>query len=90
MEREYIALITGPEPMLKNGFRLERFTVTDDDISEFLEEEDLLTIPTVERAIEYYKEEYVAEWEQRFCNVTLMTMAQFTEIFNESGKFIVE
>ena len=70
MERKYKAIITGPKEYLPGGVLMEEFVITQDDINEYLGEEDS---ETEEDAINYYKEEYIAEWAQRWCNAQLIT-----------------
>jgi hypothetical protein len=70
MERKYKAIITGPKEYLPGGVLMEEFVITQDDINEYLGEEDS---ETEEDAINYYKEEYIAEWAQRWCTAQLLT-----------------
>lgn len=70
MERKYKAIITGPDEYLTGGVLVESFEITQDAINEYLSEED---DETEEDAINYYKEEYIAEWAQRWCTAQLLT-----------------
>jgi hypothetical protein len=70
MERKYIAIITGPKEYLPGGFKREEFVITQEDIDDYLEEDDS---ETEEDAIVYFKEEYKAVWAQGWCNVQLLT-----------------
>lgn len=70
MERKYIAIITGPKEYLPGGFKREEFVITQEDIDEYLSEDDS---ETEEDAIEYYKEDYIAVWAQGWCNVQLIS-----------------
>ena len=70
MERKYKAIITGPDEYLTGGVLVESFEITQDDINEYLSEED---DETEEDAINYYKEEYIAEWAQRWCTAQFIT-----------------
>lgn len=88
MEKTWIALITGPDCYVEGGKTFEKFEITQEDIDFFFEERDLLEIPTISGAIEYYKEEYSAEWEQKFCKVQWLTVSEFNELFNEAERFI--
>lgn len=69
MERKYKAIITGPKEYLPGGVLMEEFVITQEDINEYLGEE---ASETEEDAINYYKEEYIAEWAQRWCNAQLI------------------
>ena len=57
---------------------IEEFTISEEDIEDYLSEDD----GTVEEAIEYFMDEYSAEWEQRWCNVQFYTMEEFEKISN--------
>ena len=70
MERKYKAIITGPDEYLTGGVLVESFEITQDEINEYLSEED---DGTEEDAINYYKEEYIAGWAQRWCTAQLLT-----------------
>ena len=70
MERKYKAIITGPKEYLPGGVKVEEFVITQEDINEYLSEDDS---ETEEDAINYYKEDYIAEWEQGWCKVQLLT-----------------
>lgn len=78
METKLIAIIVGPKEYLPEGTKFEKFEITQEEIDDFLEdgEED----ETEEDAIQYYKEEYIAEWEQRWCQVMLLTEEEFKKI----------
>ena len=73
MERRYQAIITGPKEYLPGGFKEEEFAITQEDIDEYLID---VGSETEEDAVNYYKEEYISEWAQRWCNVVLVL---FTE-----------
>jgi hypothetical protein len=70
MERKYKAIITGPDEYLTGGVLFESFEITQDAINEYLSEED---DGTEEDAINYYKEEYIAGWAQRWCTAQFLT-----------------
>jgi len=76
--KKYIAVITGPKEYLPEGKLIEEFTISEEDIEDYLSEDD----GTVEEAIEYFMDEYRAEWEQRWCNVQFYTMEEFEKISN--------
>jgi hypothetical protein len=69
MERKYKAIVTGPKEYLPGGILVEEFVITQEDINEYLSEDDS---ETEEDAINYYKEEYIAVWAQRWCNAQLI------------------
>jgi len=81
MEAIYVALIKGPVDILGAKVKAEKFVITDEDIDDYLDEggED----ETSEDAIQYYKSEYVAEWEQRLCTVTLLSVQEFEKLHDE-------
>jgi len=81
MERKYIAIITGPKEYLPGGFKREEFEITQEDIDDYLEEDDS---ETEEDAIVYFKEEYKACWAQGWCNVQLLTEDEISKIESES------
>ncbi len=81
MERIYVAIIKGPKEYLAEGFKIEKFEITQDEIDDFLEEGE--EGETEEDAIQYYKEEYMAEWEQKWCSVQLLNESQFDELFED-------
>jgi hypothetical protein len=77
MKTKLIAIVVGPKEYLPEGIKVELFEVAQDDIDCFLEE---VEEETEEDAIQYYKEEYIAEWEQRWCQVMLLTEEEFKKI----------
>jgi len=83
---KFIAIITGPDEYLQGGFKVEEFTVNEDEVSEVIEEEggdpDNPKLNEVSDAISYLKEEYAAEWEQRWCRAILLTEEQFVNLKN--------
>ena len=81
MERLYVAIIKGPKEYLDEGFRIEKFEITQEEIDDFLEEGK--EGETEEDAIQYYREEYMSEWEQRWCSVHLLNEAEFDELFED-------
>lgn len=75
---EFKAIITGPEEYLPNGVKVEDFVITEDDINDIIDEcEDR------EDAIAYIKEEYCAEWEQHWCNVSLVPAGKIVELLTK-------
>lgn len=87
MERIYIAIIKGPKPYLPEGIKFEKFEITQEDIDEFLEEGQH---DRWEDAIQYYKEEYAAEWEQHWCSVTFLSESEFNELYNSVQEFFIK
>ena len=81
MERKYKAIITGPNEYLPGGVLVESFEITQDEINEYLSEDDS---ETEEDAIVYYKEEYKAAWAQGWCNVQLLTEDEIAKIESKS------
>jgi hypothetical protein len=84
---KFVAIITGPTEYLEGGVKVEDFTITWDDIVDACEDLDDEGTPSEEEvveAIEYLKEEYAAEWSQRWCNVTLLAQEQFLVIKEHS------
>lgn len=79
MERRYKAIVTGPKEYLPGGFIREEFEITQEDIDEYLSEDDS---ETEEDAINYYKEEYIAMWAQRWCIALLFTENE-SPLFND-------
>jgi hypothetical protein len=77
MERKYKAIITGPKEYLPFGVRIEEFEITQEEIDDYLAEDDS---ETEEDAINYYKEDYIASWEQNWCKVQLLTDAEIDEL----------
>ncbi len=80
---KFVAIITGPEEYLEGGVKVEDFTITWDDIIDACEDLDDEGNPTEEEVVEvidYLKEEYASEWEQRWCRVLLTTNEQFQAI----------
>lgn len=77
---KFVAIITGPKEYLKGGVKVEEFLITWDDIVDACEDLDDEGNPSEEEvvdAIQYLKEEYAAEWEQKWCRAILMTEDQF-------------
>jgi len=77
---KFVAIITGPEEYLEEGVKVEDFTISWDDILDAIEDLDEEGNPSEEEvvdAIQYLKDDYAAEWEQRWCRAILMTEDQF-------------
>ena len=77
---KFVAIITGPEEYLEEGVKVEDFTISWDDILDAIEDLDGEGNPSEEEvvdAIQYLKDDYAAEWEQRWCRAILMTEDQF-------------
>jgi hypothetical protein len=86
---KFVAIITGPEEYLEGGVKVEDFTITWDDIVDACDDLDDEGTPSEEEvvdAIDYLKEEYVAEWGQRWCSVSLLTNEQFLVIKEHSSE----
>lgn len=88
MERIYVAMIKGPEEYLPKGIKFERIEITQEDIDDYLDEGD--DGEGEEDAIQYYKEEYAAAWEQRWCSVHLLTEDEFNSLYSSLQEFIFE
>ena len=83
----FIAIVTGPEVYLEGGVKTEDLIITWDDILDAVEDLDDEGQPTEEEvvdAIQSIKDEYAAEWEQRWCRAILVTEEQF-EIIKASN-----
>jgi hypothetical protein len=80
MERDLIfkAIVTGPKEYLPEGTLIENLVISPYDVEEVMEEGE-----TEEDAIEYIKEEYMAEWEQRWCKVQLLSEEEYQKIKND-------
>ena len=77
---KFVAIITGPEEYLDEGVKVEDFTIAWDDILDAIEDLDEEGNPSEEEVvdtIQYLKDDYAAEWEQRWCRAILMTEDQF-------------
>jgi hypothetical protein len=72
---KYKAIITGPKEYLKDGFLVEDFEITEEEVLEVIEEDE-----SSEDVIDYLIQEYCAEWEQRWCKVSLVTEEEFEKI----------
>jgi hypothetical protein len=88
MERIYVAIIKGPKAYLPEGTKFEKVEITQDEIDDFLEDGE--DGETEEDAIQYYKEEYAAEWEQRWCSVTFLSESEFNSLYNSVEKFFID
>ena len=80
MERDLIfkAIVTGPKEYLPEGTLIENLVISPYDVEEVREEGE-----TEEDAIDYLKEEYTAEWEQRWCKVQLLSEEEYQKIKND-------
>jgi hypothetical protein len=88
MERTYVAIIKGPKAYLPEGTKFEKFEITQDEIDDFLEDGE--EGETEEDAIQYYKEEYAAEWEQRWCSTTFLSESEFNALYNSVQEFFID
>lgn len=77
----YVAMISGG-PLKEPKF--EKFEITEDDIEECREEDEM----SVQDAIDFIKDDYVSAYEQSGCRVILLTEEQFNGIFNFVGEFL--
>ncbi len=77
---KFKAIITGPEAYLPEGVKVEDFEITEDDVLSVIEEGE-----SSEDAIRYLKQEYCSDWEQHWCQVTLLTEEQFDNLMKPSG-----
>jgi hypothetical protein len=69
---KFVALISGPEEYLPVGVKIENFEITEEEVLDVIEDGE-----SSEDAINYLKEEYVAEWGQRWCKVVLFTLEEY-------------
>ena len=69
---KYVLLITGPIEYLKDGPKIEKLEITQDEIDECREEGE-----SDEEVIDYILEEACAEWEQRWCHAQVFTLGQW-------------
>jgi hypothetical protein len=83
MKRRYKAIVTGPKEYLPGEVLIEEFVITQEDINEYLGEDDS---ETEEDAINYYKEEYIAVWAQRWCNAVLFTENELPLFDDDDGE----
>ena len=88
MERVYVAIIKGPKEYLPGGIKFEKFEIHQHEIDDFLE--DCEDGETEEDAIQYYKEEYAAEWEQGWCSVTFLSETEFNALYNWVKEFFID
>ena len=86
MERVYVAIIKGPTEYLPEGIKFEKFEIYQQDLEDFLEDGEEYG-DTEDDAIEYYKEEYAAEWGQRWCSVTFLSEDEFNALYNSAKEF---
>jgi hypothetical protein len=78
--RNYVMIITGPKEYLKDSPKIEKFTITQEEIDELREGEE-----SDDEVIEYILEEVCAEWEQRWCKAQVFTENQWN---NFSSKIV--
>lgn len=86
MSKTYIAIIKGPEYIIKGGMLIEKFEITDEDISDYLEDAD--PTETEDHAITYYMGDYTDDWGQRFCSVSFLTEDDFNTLYGEIGDIL--
>lgn len=77
----YVAMISGG-PLKEPKF--EKLEITEDDIHECIEEEEM----SVQDAIDFIKDDYISSYEQSGCKAILLTEEQFNGIFNFVGEFL--
>jgi hypothetical protein len=88
MERVYVAIIKGPTEYLPEGIKFEKFEITQEEIDDFLEDGE--EGENEEDAIQYYKEEYDAEWGQHWCSVTFLSESEFNSLYNSVHEFFID
>ena len=76
---KFKAIITGPKEYLPGRVKIEDFEITEQDVLESIEEDE-----SSEEVINYLKEEYCAEWEQRWCKVNLIPLEEYEDIIKQS------
>lgn len=70
---EFVGVVKGPVAYLGDfGCTAEHIILTQEEI-----EEELNDGETVDDFIDYYLEEYVNEWEQKFCSAQVYTREQW-------------
>ena len=80
---QFIGVIKGPTAYLGDfGCTVERMTVTAEEIEEELENGE-----TADDYISYYIEEYINEWDQKFCSAQVYTKEQWEFIQMMSKQF---
>ena len=89
MERVYVAIIKGPKEYLPGGIKFEKFEIYQQDLEDFLDDGEEYG-DTEEDAIKYYKEEYAAEWEQRWCSVTFLSESEFNALYGAVQEFFID
>ena len=88
--RKYIAIIKGPEHIIKGGMLIEKFDITDEDIAAYFEHEDVDPVEFEDHAITYYMGDYTDDWEQKSCTVSFLTEDDFNTLYNEAEEVIKE
>jgi len=69
---KYVMLISGPITYLKDGPKIEKFEITQEEINDCREGDE-----GDDEVINYILEEACAEWEQRWCRAQVFTLAQW-------------
>jgi len=69
---KFFLIVTGPHPYLKEGPKIEEYTITQEEIEENREGDE-----SDDEVIDYLLEEAVAEWEQRWCKAIVLDETTF-------------
>jgi hypothetical protein len=79
MVHKFYLLVSGPKVYLPEGTKVEEHSITQEDIDEWIEDGE-----TEQDVIDYFIEEEIAAWEQRWCQAVQITEDQYHKLATAS------
>jgi hypothetical protein len=80
MNKIFYLLITGPESIVPEGFKVEKLVITQEDIEESREEGD-----TDNDVINYIIDDEAGGWEQHFCRVQVLSEKKYQKFLEKNS-----
>ena len=80
MNKIFYLLITGPESIVPEGFKVEKLVITQEDIEESREEGD-----TDNDVINYIIDDEAGGWEQHFCKVQVLSEKKYQKFLEKNS-----
>jgi hypothetical protein len=75
MNKTFYLLVTGAKVYLPGGRKLEKIEITQEEMDEIRDEDE-----TEQEVIDYFAEEAIAEWAQRWCIAQVITKEEYEKL----------
>jgi hypothetical protein len=80
MNKIFYLLITGPESIVPEGFKVEKLVITPEDIEEAREDNE-----TDSEVIDYIIDDEAGGWEQHFCKVQVLSEEKYQKFLEKNS-----